>query len=194
MVSLSIIINLCTVTPRNDYFIFDTEHRNMPLEDAMPFLSRNFDNFVEMMKQKITAVNEWVAPEKKVSYYLNLLADGRRVSLEELLQVDSYVKETISRAKTNQAAVGKARVGVRDGPLENPHADRPALSHGILGTPADRSVQRTTERVGGGALDRGMPRGERDRGGVLDSRTHRGQLLPEPSREPLFAEKVKGLY
>lgn len=74
----------------------------MPLDDAMPFLSRNFDQFVEMMKKKIMAVNEWVPPDAKVSYLLNLLADGRQLSIPELEEIDSYVQSTLSKMRAIQ--------------------------------------------------------------------------------------------
>lgn len=103
-------------------FVFPTEHRNMPLDDAMPFLSRNFDNFVELMKQKISQANEWLTPDSKVAFYLNLLAEGRRVTLPEIIEVDKYV----------QAVIGKLR----------PAAERPAarppvasVSREVIGEP-----------------------------------------------------------
>lgn len=86
------------------WFIFHLEHRNMPLDDAMPFLSRNFDNFVDMMKQKISAVNEWVAPNKKVGGLLNYLADGRRLTMSEMEDVDGYIQSVLSKMKKAQSS------------------------------------------------------------------------------------------
>lgn len=74
----------------------------MPLDDAMPFLSRNFDQFVEMMKKKIMAVNEWVPPDAKTSYLLNLLVDGRQLSVPELEDVDSYIQSVLKKMRSIQ--------------------------------------------------------------------------------------------
>ncbi|XP_067935159.1 nuclear receptor coactivator 5-like [Watersipora subatra] len=84
------------------------EHRNMPLDDAMPFLSRNFDNFVELMKQKINAINEWVAPDKNVSYLMNSLAEGRRLSRDEVMLIDKYVQSVLQKLEMSSRAAGIA--------------------------------------------------------------------------------------
>lgn len=62
----------------------------MPLEDAIPFLSRNFDQFVEMMKKKIATINAWVPPDERVRYLLNLLLDGKHLKIPELEEINKY--------------------------------------------------------------------------------------------------------
>ena len=162
----------------------------MPLDDALPFLSRNFDNFVEMMKQKITALSEWVAPEKKVSYLMNLLADGKRVSMDELMEVDQYVQTLMKKLS------GASTMDRRTARKEEPSINRP-----ILDTPSDRGginrsmnveMNRGEERRHGmnigmvkrpssrETLDMGL--GDRDRG----MNNQRDSLLQRPRDEGLF--------
>ena len=155
----------------------------MPLDDALPFLSRNFDNFVEMMKQKITAVNEWLAPDSKVSCLLNLLAEGSRLSLEEMMDVDKYVQSVLKKLS------GAASMGSRiSGQEERPKA---SVSRSLLDSVMD--VSRTGERRHG--MDAGFERApdsrqsltmgsvDRDRG--MDKRND--GLLRTPLEEGLYS-------
>lgn len=113
--------------------LFPTEHRNMPLDDAMPFLSRNFDNFVELMKQKISQANEWVAPDSKVAFYLNLLAEGRRVTLAEIVEVDKYLQVVINKLRRPSVTANRLQTpvsGSRETLMEPP---RQLESRGLMG-------------------------------------------------------------
>lgn len=149
----------------------------MPLDDAMPFLSRNFDNFVEMMKQKISAVNEWTAPDKKVVYYLNLLADGKRLTLAELSQVDKYVQSAVSRMKSAEAASSTGVSARREEPMPEP-----SRSRGMLPPPFERAADHgRMMSSAGGTERRSLPFDGRD---SRDAKRGGGQLLQEPTRQP----------
>ena len=118
----------------------------MPLEDAMPFLSRNFDNFVELMKQKISQANEWPTPDSKVAYYLNLLAEGRRVTLAEIIEVDKYVQQVMNKLRSSADRVPVSAGGGRmQPPMDAPRSSdmRPAAGVGLMGQrPAQQPLSR----------------------------------------------------
>lgn len=151
--------------------IFLTEHRNMPLDDAMPFLSRNFDQFVDMMKRKISAVADWVRPDSKVTYLLNLLADGRRLSLEELEDIKTYIIASIAR--------------IRPAPVPAPP---PVADHRDVGREPDLngSAVRYPERDHHG-------RRSADRSDRRD-RAERGALLPPPKKADLPSLSRRSKY
>lgn len=80
------------------------EHRNMPFDDAMSLLAINFDQYVRDQKEKATsqaalapaaaaATPSFKLPDHHMHYLLNLLADKRYLSLDEIDQVMKYLQE-----------------------------------------------------------------------------------------------------
>ena len=88
----------------------------MPLDDAMALISRNFEAYVKELREKALTVAaappvpapspaaavtaaaaaktpEFVVPDKQTHYLLNLLADNRILTLEELDTVIKYLEE-----------------------------------------------------------------------------------------------------
>ena len=74
----------------------------MPLEDAMPFLSRNFDNFVELMKQKTAQAKEWKKPETKGDEKRKRVAEGRRATKEEKMEGEGGEKSCCRRCQETE--------------------------------------------------------------------------------------------
>ena len=93
----------------SNFTILQTEHRNMPLEDALTLISSSFKKYLQNMREKeVTAaaplvvekestaaaiVKAFLPPSKDVSYLLNLLADNRQLTVEELDKVIFYLRE-----------------------------------------------------------------------------------------------------
>jgi len=88
----------------------------MPLDDAMPFLSRNFDQFVEVMKKKISVANEWTAPDHKVACLLNMLADGRRLTIVELESILCYVTGIHDKMKSVEVMSSRSSAPIHTQP------------------------------------------------------------------------------
>lgn len=77
------------------------EHRNMPLEDALTLITRKFDKYVITKKERLASSSALTHPARRafnppgpnVVYLLNLLVDGRFLTLAELDLVLDYVSE-----------------------------------------------------------------------------------------------------
>ncbi|XP_029641667.1 uncharacterized protein LOC115216451 isoform X2 [Octopus sinensis] len=72
------------------------EHRNMPLADAMNLVARNFERYLQQMKEesnssKPAPTQVFDPPSFEIRYLLDLLADSRHLSIEELDKVLLYV-------------------------------------------------------------------------------------------------------
>lgn len=87
-------------------FRFAAEHRNMPLDDAMKFVSHNFDSYLQTLREKkrLEAPPDYsrmpdgfLPPSDHVAYLLNLLADGRMLTSVELKEILDFV--TVRRDK-----------------------------------------------------------------------------------------------
>ncbi len=78
----------------------------MPLDDAMILVKRNFDNYIAEMREKANRLppaaalpavapipTDYLPPDKHTHYLLNLLADGRVLTLEELDRVLGYLED-----------------------------------------------------------------------------------------------------
>jgi hypothetical protein len=107
------------------------EHRNMPYEDAMKLIARNFETYMQEMREKaarapaavISAARpglppvraaplavvaapapkpEFVLPDSDTHYLLNLLADNRYLALDELDKVLRYLDLRYERLARQQ--------------------------------------------------------------------------------------------
>ncbi|XP_054723101.1 nuclear receptor coactivator 5-like [Uloborus diversus] len=88
----SVTVNILHGTPQ--------EHRNMPLEDALKLLSRNFHEWVRAQREQVERERSErgpytgaVAADREMQLLLRMLADGRWVSLAEINSVVLYLTE-----------------------------------------------------------------------------------------------------
>jgi len=84
----------------------------MPVEDAITLISRSFEQYMQTAREKSTGVPPvaasavsspppperatsapFVPPNQDISYLLNLLADSRQLTIEELEKVIVYLRE-----------------------------------------------------------------------------------------------------
>ena len=73
----------------------------MPLEDALAFVSRNFVDYLKEKELKAVQTapapakpaisTDFTPPDKQTSYLLNLLADNRFLTVDELDNVVDYL-------------------------------------------------------------------------------------------------------
>jgi len=165
-------------------FVFAIEHRNMPLEDAMPFLSRNFDKFVEMMKKKISTINQWEPPDAKNACFLNLLAEGRRITLAELQEVDKYIQVLIEKLKASEAAWAKSSrlAGLREDAAHSSAVPRAYKEE-------DRRVNRLFADREQALTERERLLLERDRRHISGEREVSGRERELLKKEPVFLDR-----
>lgn len=73
----------------------------MPLDDALALVARSFDKYLQAEKEKAAALSSsaklpsvpFLPPAKEIAYLLNLLADNRQLTVDELNKVIVYLKE-----------------------------------------------------------------------------------------------------
>ncbi|XP_060079905.1 nuclear receptor coactivator 5-like isoform X2 [Ylistrum balloti] len=123
----SLTLNILHGTPQ--------EHRNMPVDDAITLINRSFDQYTKATREKAAAAipaapaapsaaapapavpsarssAPFVPPSSDLLYLLNLLADSRQLTVEELDKVISYLKE---RREKQMAAEGRHLPSMDDG-------------------------------------------------------------------------------
>lgn len=87
----SVTVNILHGTPQ--------EHRNMPLEDALKLLSRNFHDHIRSQKEHMDRERAergqyiGVVADREIQFLLRMLADGRWISLSEINVVIRYLSE-----------------------------------------------------------------------------------------------------
>ncbi|GAB1599260.1 nuclear receptor coactivator 5-like isoform X1 [Argonauta hians] len=92
------------------------EHRNMPLADAMNLVARNFERYLQQIKdgsdhiKPPTQIQPFEPPSSEIRYLLDLLADNRHLTMEELDKVSLYIS---NRKKKLQSAGSKGSGGFR---------------------------------------------------------------------------------
>ena len=94
---------------KDKFFIFSAEHRNMPLDDAVDLVVSSFESYIQSQREKaaappVTSVPgarvappPFIPPSSDVSYLLNLLADNRQLTIEEIEKVVDYLQERKSK-------------------------------------------------------------------------------------------------
>jgi hypothetical protein len=83
------------------------EHRNMPLDDALNLVARSFEKYIQAEKEKVVSQNatptaagaavEPAATPRDISYLLNLLADNRPLTADELTKVIVHLTDRRDR-------------------------------------------------------------------------------------------------
>lgn len=115
----------------------------MPVEDAMSLVGRSFEKYVQTLKEKAAGAAApaaaaaavavpvatpaagarpppFLPPSKEVSYLLNLLADNRQLTLEELDKIIMYLRDRRDKMIESE----RRPVAGGDGELEHPFANR----------------------------------------------------------------------
>lgn len=88
------------------------EHRNMPLDDALKLLSRNFHEHIRSQRENLERERAergqyvGVVADREIQFLLKMLAEGRWISLTEINIVIRYLSE---RRDKMQAASGEDR-------------------------------------------------------------------------------------
>ncbi|XP_045192584.1 nuclear receptor coactivator 5-like isoform X2 [Mercenaria mercenaria] len=103
----SLTLNILHGTPQ--------EHRNMPLEDAMKLVATSFEKYIQTQREKAAAPTPalpgaapaagsppFLPPSADIAYLLNLLADNRQLTIEELGKVIDYLKERKEKMMINE--------------------------------------------------------------------------------------------
>ncbi|XP_066289905.1 nuclear receptor coactivator 5-like isoform X7 [Branchiostoma lanceolatum] len=94
----SVTLNILHGTPQ--------EHRNMPLDDSMQLVARNFERYMQDLRERQAAerASSAGAPaaaaaenSATIPQLLNLLADGRQVTTDEIGRVIEYLQDRRSR-------------------------------------------------------------------------------------------------
>ncbi|XP_078606635.1 uncharacterized protein LOC144879253 isoform X10 [Branchiostoma floridae x Branchiostoma japonicum] len=94
----SVTLNILHGTPQ--------EHRNMPLDDSMQLVARNFERYMQDLRERQAAerASSTTAgpaatgePSPTIPQLLNLLADGRQVTADEIARVIEYLQDRRSR-------------------------------------------------------------------------------------------------
>lgn len=90
------------------------EHRNMPLEDAMNLVTRNYDRYILELREKrglvasgettakVGADGQSAATELTLTQLFSLLADGRQLTLAEVDRVITFLEEMRNRMAEDQ--------------------------------------------------------------------------------------------
>lgn len=78
----------------------------MPLEDAMKLVAASFEKYIQTQREKaagpaaalggasaVAPPPPFIPPPADIAYLLNLLADNRQLTIEELGKVIDYLKE-----------------------------------------------------------------------------------------------------
>ena len=76
----------------------------MPLDDAIGLVGRSFEKYIQTEKEKVASAasaataavggaGALAVPTKEISYLLNLLADNRQLTSDELDKVILYLKD-----------------------------------------------------------------------------------------------------
>ncbi|CAL1528072.1 unnamed protein product [Lymnaea stagnalis] len=126
------------------------EHRNMPLDDAIALVGRSFEKYVEGLREKAKAASvpltTAVAPisarvflpaSAEVAYLLNLLADNRALTVDELNTVIKYLQE-----RRDKLIDAESRPIVTDGK----HQNSPSMSSFQIKADNIFQSQRTVNR------------------------------------------------
>ncbi|XP_033755605.1 nuclear receptor coactivator 5-like isoform X2 [Pecten maximus] len=122
----SLTLNILHGTPQ--------EHRNMPVDDAITLINRSFDQYTKTTREKAATAMPaapaapapaapapaapaarssapFVPPSSDLLYLLNLLADSRQLTVEELDKVIVYLKE---RREKQMVAEGRHLPAMED--------------------------------------------------------------------------------
>lgn len=85
-----------------------SEHRNMPLEDALKLVARNFHEHIRTQKETMERERAERGPyvggvpaDREIQFLLRMLADGRWVSTAEITDVIRYLSDRRDKMKAS---------------------------------------------------------------------------------------------
>lgn len=97
------------------------EHRNMPIDDALKLLARNYHEYLQIQREKINLNNvhnqfgNSLIKTPETRYLLNLLADGRFLTILELEEVINH----LDSVKNSLLGIDKSKeITSEQGPLD----------------------------------------------------------------------------
>ncbi|XP_033117340.1 nuclear receptor coactivator 5-like isoform X2 [Anneissia japonica] len=136
----SVTLNILHGTPQ--------EHRNMPLEDAMKLIVKNFDSYMQALREKskgisaekglgstdpklakLPAVVSEAINELTMPQLLNLLADGRQLTIPELTRVISHLSNIRQKMMVLEGVAPGSVTGDASVPSNAPQAMPPVTSN-----------------------------------------------------------------
>lgn len=101
----SVTLNILYGTPQ--------EHRNMPLDDALKLVARNFHDYLRNQREAMDRDRSERGPyqgalpaDKEMQFLLRVLADGRSITLSEIESVIRYLQERRDKLKSPQGDRG----------------------------------------------------------------------------------------
>lgn len=158
----SVTLNILYGTPQ--------EHRNMPLDDALKLVARNFHDYLRNQREVMDRDKAERGPylgtlpaDKEMQFLLRVLADGRSITLSEIESVIRYLQERRDKLKSPQGDRGPPG-GLPDviDPVVGPLKDEPSsvqkqqdLQHRIMslinqgGPPPSSTGSVETSGIGG---------------------------------------------
>lgn len=171
----SLTLNILHGTPQ--------EHRNMPIEDAITLVGRSFETYMQTTREKAAppvaapppergaapappaarAPPPFVPPGPDISYLLNLLADNRQLTIEELDKVIGYLRERRDKLYENEgrrlpeAGYGVGDLRKEDNNLQQQQQELQAKILSILNGPGDSGVSQAPKPSPG--MGNGAPLG-----------------------------------
>lgn len=177
----SLTLNILHGTPQ--------EHRNMPIEDAITLVGRSFETYVQAAREKATtaaaapppergppaalppatrAPPPFVPPGPDISYLLNLLADNRQLTIEEIDKVIGYLRERREKLyetegrRPPEAGYGVGDIRKEDNSLQQQQQELQAKILSILNGPGDSvapQAPKPNQGMGNGAPGGGAQSG-----------------------------------
>ncbi|KAL5022218.1 hypothetical protein ScPMuIL_001373 [Solemya velum] len=126
------------------------EHRNMPIDDAMSLVARSFETYLQSLRDKSQAAPPaatpaipatpstegapFVPPSADITYLLNLLADNRQLTLEEIDKVITYLTDRREKqfGPPTRRSLPEAEREIRETPIFNPATEQRAVNTNAL--------------------------------------------------------------
>lgn len=103
------------------------EHRNMPLDDALKLLSRNFHDHIRSQREHMDRERAergqyvGVTADRELQFLLKMLADGRWISLSEINVVIRYLSERRDKMQAgDERASGRLPIPPSDVKIDPP--------------------------------------------------------------------------
>ncbi|XP_061163184.1 nuclear receptor coactivator 5-like isoform X1 [Saccostrea echinata] len=170
----SLTLNILHGTPQ--------EHRNMPVEDAITLVGRSFETYMQTAREKAApaaapppergapppsarAPPPFLPPGPDITYLLNLLADNRQLTLEEIDKVIGYLRERRDKMldtegrRPPEAGYGAGDLRKEDNSLQQQQQELQAKILSILNGPGESGAPQAPKPGPGLGVGNGGPIG-----------------------------------